>query len=437
MTQSVIRESMKSEFNPPDLSGSGISHLGRLIARPPARISGDEDILHALINPAWGGRPDSPATVFDAVHPGEPVCIVVSDQTRKTAVDRILPVLLAGLVARGCAVTDMCILFACGIHRHPTSEEVGRILGAAMATAFNGRIFMHDPDDNANLVTAGITRLGHDVRLNRRAFEARRLILTGTVTYHYHAGFGGGRKSIVPGLAGRQTIAHSHSLSLDLNINRFHPQVRAGSLSGNPVASEMLEGARMRAPDFIINTVLTPDNRLAGVFAGDMEAAHAAACRYAGSIYRCDISERADFVVASAASASNWIQAHKALYNADLAVKEDGQIVLFAPCPEGLGNERFRHWATRLTLDDLFAGLRTSPEVNGQTALSSRLRGARTILVTNMCSKDQTDLGIKTAPDLESAIRRTVSDLTAAGIKKPVYYTMPEALFTVPFIAGT
>ncbi|MEI6810285.1 MAG: lactate racemase domain-containing protein, partial [bacterium] len=301
---------------------------------------------------------------------------------------------------------------------------------------FKGRIYMHDPDDDANLVRAGITRLGHEVRLNRRAFETRRLILTGTVTYHYHAGFGGGRKSLVPGLAGRQTIAHNHSLSLDLNVNRFHPHVHAGSLAGNPVAGEMLEGARMRAPDFIINTVLTPDNQLAGVFAGDLEAAHAAACRYAEGIYRCDISERADFVVASAEGSSNWIQAHKALYNADLAVKQNGRIVLFAPCQEGLGNERFRHWVTRPTLDDLFDGLRKSPEVNGQTALSSRLRGAKTILVTSMGQKDRTDLGIETAPDLESAIRKTVSDLVAAGIRKPVCYTMPEALFTVPFIAG-
>lgn len=426
---------MQTRLDLSELSGAGARCLGTLATRPPDRILRDEDIRRALTQPLWGpGRPA--ATVFDMVRPGEPTGIVVSDQTRKTAADRVLPVLLDGLVRNGCSVADMFILFACGIHRHPTEEETARILGPAAADAFKGRIFMHDPDDEENLVSVGVTRLGHDVRLNRRAFEARRLILTGTVTYHYHAGFGGGRKSLVPGLAGRKTIAHNHSLSLDLRKNRFHPLVHAGSLEGNPVAMEMLEGARMRAPDFVVNTVLTPDDLLAGVFAGDMEAAHAAACSCAEGICRCDIGEQADFAVASAGGASNWIQAHKALYNADRAVKQDGRIVLFAPCPEGLGNERFRHWVTRPSQDDIFAGLRKKPEVNGQTALSSRLRGVKTILVTTMADRDKTDLGIETAPDLQTAVERTVAHLVSRGAHKPTWYAMPEAMYTVPFVTA-
>lgn len=423
---------MQTNFDLPDMTGTGARCLGTLLARLPGRIPADEDIHGALVRPAWDSH-QAATTVFDLIHPGEEVCIVVSDQTRKTSADRILPVLLEGLVKKGCSVTDMSILFACGIHRHPTNEEISSILGTASATAFKGRIFMHDPDADADLVSVGVSRLGHEVRLNRRAVEAKRLILTGTVTYHYHAGFGGGRKSLVPGLAGRGTIAHNHSLTLDLAANRFHPLVHAGTLTGNPVAGEMLEGARMRRPDFIINTVLTPDHRLAGVFAGDMEAAHRAACGFAESIYRCNINEPADFAVASAAGASNWIQAHKALYNADRAVKPDGRIVLLAPCPEGLGNERFRYWVTQPEIDAIFSGLRKSPEVNGQTALSSRLRGARAILVTGMPGRDRADLGIETAPDLETAIRKVVKDLACRGIKEPTWYAMPEALYTVPF----
>ena len=411
----------------------GVECIGKLVTRPPARIFADADILDALSHPVWGHR-TAEATVFDLVHPGEATCIVVSDQTRKTGANRILPILLAGLAARGCSVADISILFACGIHRPPTNEEVTRILVPAVASTFRGRIFMHDPDDNANLVNIGITNRGHNVRLNRRAFEARHLILTGTVMYHYHAGFGGGRKSLVPGLAGRDTIAHNHSLTIDSLHDRFHPLVHAGTTDGNPVASEMLEGARMRTPDFIVNTVLTPDGQLAGVFAGDMEVAHGAACACAEQIYRCDIKERADLVVASADGASNWIQSHKALYNADRAVKPEGRIVLFAPCNEGLGNERFRHWVTQPTLKAMFKGLRDSPEVNGQTALSTRLRGAKTVLVTNMPDKDRTDLGIKTEPDLKSAMNTAMADLLGKGIHRPTCYVMAEAGYTVPFV---
>jgi len=292
---------------------------------------------------------------------------------------------------------------------------------------------MHDPDADDDLVKVGITRGGDVVRLNRRAVEAKRLILTGAVTYHYHAGFGGGRKSLVPGLAARDTIARNHSRSLDPVAQRFHPGAHAGALEGNPVADEMMECARMRPPDFIVNTVLTPDNRLAGVFAGDMAAAHTAACRLAEGIYRCEIGERADIVIASAEGASNWIQAHKALYNADRAVKPGGRIVLFAPCPEGLGNERFRHWLTCGTSAQLFAGLRGNPEVNGQTALSTRIRGARTILVTLMRPPDTLLLGMQTASDTSSAFALALESCRSAGNKSPTCCIMPEALYTVPF----
>ena len=151
-------------------------------------------------------------------------------------------------------------------------------------------------------------------------------------------------------------------------------------------------------------------------------------------MYRCDIRERADLVVASAGGASNWIQAHKALYNADRAVKPEGRIVLFAPCNEGLGNERFRHWVTQPTLDAMFQGLRNSPEVNGQTALSTRLRGAKTVLVTNMSDKDKTDIGIKTEPNLKLALNRAMADLIGSGIRRPTCYVMAEASYTVPFV---
>jgi nickel-dependent lactate racemase len=423
-------------FEIPDLAGTGARCLGNLVTRSPGRILDADDIRRAFLCPAWnagsaGGSHGQ--TVFDTIRPGESVCIAVSDHTRKTAADRVLPALLEGLERNGCSPADMSILFASGIHRHPTDDEAAHILGAQVADRFKGRVFMHDPDDNANLVAVGTSGRGHTVRLNRRAVEARRLVLTGSVVYHYHAGFGGGRKTLVPGLASRDTIAQNHSLSLDLRGSRFQSGVEAGRLDGNPVAEEMLEDAQMRRPDFIVNTVLTPDDRLAGVFAGDMEAAHAAACRCARDIYGCPIPERADLVIASAGSALNWVQSHKALYNADRAVKPGGRIILFAPCQEGIGDSRFRHWVTRPTLEEIFAGLRKNPEVLGQTALSTRIRGAGTILVTRMPPADAKDLGIKTAPDLPSAITETLELLRAAGRSAPTCYIMPEALYTVPF----
>jgi nickel-dependent lactate racemase len=373
--------------------------------------------------------------VFDLVNPGESVCIVVSDHTRRTAADSILPVLLEGLLARGCRLKDMFILFASGIHRHPTESEIRKIIGAAAVKEFAGRICLHDPDNKKNLVPAGLTGSGHEVFINRRALEADRLVLIGAATYHYHAGFGGGRKSIVPGIAGRKTIAYTHSLTIDPAEDKLRPGVAIGALDGNPVSMAMFECARFCTPDFIINSVITPGGELAGVFAGEMDLAHRAACRLVEKISRVNISRKADFVVASAGSASNWIQSHKAFFNAHRAVHENGRVILEAKCPEGIGNERFLYWARKKRISDLYAGLRSAPEVLGQTALSTRERAPRTVLVTRMKQADLDDLGMRSARTVAEAVKIVMDDLASSGVKRPAYYEMPDAMYVVPFCA--
>ena len=313
---------------PAVLSGKAVC-LGTLESAYRHTPLSTSDIEASLRAPLWPSG-DHP-TVFDLVRPHESVCLIVSDYTRKTAADRVLPVLLDGLRRQGCSLEDMFILVATGIHRPPTPAEIERIVGADVAKGFHGRLFVHDPDDNANLVAVGTTKRGHEVRINRRAAEADRRVPVGAASYHYHAGFGGGRKSLVPGLAARETIAYNHSLTLDPERDCIHPGVEVGSLDGNPVAEEMLEGARMCRPDIIVNTVLTPEGDLAGVFSGDLDIAHRAACRLVEKICRIDIREQADFVIASAGEAPNWIQSHKALYNASSAIHASGRIVLVAP----------------------------------------------------------------------------------------------------------
>ena len=392
-------------------------------------------IREAFFNPIW---PDgSRQTIFDIIRPGGSVCVVVSDHTRQTATSTILPFILEGLIAKGCSLKDIFFLIASGIHRPPNTAETQKILGQSIFNQFEGRIFRHNADDEANLVYVGTTKRGHNVRVNRQAIEADRLILVGTVGYHYHAGFGGGRKSLVPGLASRDTIAYNHSLTLDPVQDRIHPMVDPGILDGNPVAEEMLEGARMCNPDIIINTVLTPSGKLAGVFSGELDLAHRAACRMAERVSRVDINRPADLVIASAGSALNWIQSHKALVNAHRAVKENGLIILIAPCPEGLGDERFRYWVKKNDIAEIYSELRRSSEVLGQTALSSKTRGRNAILMTEMNSMDISDLGIRTAPDLESAVKTAMDDLKQNNTEKPSYFLMPEARHSVPFLPGT
>jgi nickel-dependent lactate racemase len=150
-------------------------------------------------------------------------------------------------------------------------------------------------------------------------------------------------------------------------------------------------------------------------------------------VSRADIGERADLVLAFAGRAPNWIQSHKALFNASRAVKPGGRIVLVAPCPEGLGNERFRHFVRMRDLAAIYRELRATAEVNGQTALSTRMRGERAILVTDLPSADRDDLGIETLPDVKAAVAESVKRLRDDGITSPTCWFMPEAMHTVPF----
>lgn len=427
--KSTKRMPVLGDMEIPPILADKADCLGVLEARSVVSPLDAVGIARALRAPVWpqGSGP----TVFDCVGRDETVCIVVSDQTRTTATDRVLPILLAGLQEHGCCIENVSVLFSCGIHRAPTAVEIQRLLGDDAVALLGGRVFVHDAKDVSALVPVGTIQDGHTVQLNRRYVEADRRILLGAVTYHYHAGFGGGRKSIVPGLADYETIAYTHSQSLDPHADQLHPDVLPGRLAGNPVAQALAECADLCPPDSIVNTVLLPTGEIAGVVSGDMRAAHGEACELARRVYRVDIEKQADIVLASAGTAPNWIQSHKALFNAHRAVTSGGWVILQAPCPEGLGNERFRHWLTRSNLATLYRELRESPEVNGQTALSTRLRGKQAILVTSLADDDVAALGIRTAPTLTSAVEQVMTEL---AVDRPSYYVMPDARYPVPFV---
>ncbi|MBN2301638.1 MAG: nickel-dependent lactate racemase [Lentisphaerae bacterium] len=407
--------------------------LGTLQANTNLQTLTRKDICASFEKPIWAVGQKKP--LIGSMVSGNSVCIVVSDHTRKTASHLILPPLLEKIYSAGISERDVFFLIASGVHRHPDDKETALILGQDIVVRFGNRIFRHDPDDKANLTCVGKTKRGHDVYINRRAVEADHLILLGTVTYHYHAGFGGGRKSLVPGLADRDTIAHNHSLSIDPHADRIHPAATLGRLDGNPVSEEMLECAYMHEPDFIVNTVLAPDGNLVGVFFGELNAAHREACKMAAQVERCDIREQADIVLASAASAGDWVQSHKALYNAHRAVKNSGRILLYAPCREGIGSERLRYWVKQKTLDQIYRELRQSFEILGQTALSTKIRGAQTIIVTEMKEQDKKDLGLQTAPDMETAADMALAEISLNNCVKPTYYVIPQAQYVVPFIS--
>ncbi len=380
-------------------------------------------------------RPIGMDCPFEAcLRPGDAVAVVVSDASRKTGVQVLLPRLIERMERRGIVQDRISFLVALGVHRPASSEEQAHILGEDLYRRFSKRIFNHDAHDHSMLVRVGVTSRGTDVWLNRRLCECDRAVTTGTVVPHYFAGFGGGRKSLVPGLAGARTIAGNHSLNLDPHKPMLNPKVRIGALDGNPVAEDMLEAALFGKADFSINTVLSAEGRLAGLFAGDLDAAHRAACRFAESIFFAPLPEKVDIAVAAASDAANFVQCHKALFNAYSAIKPEGLIILAAPLNEGLGSEGFRRYLEMKSPEIIIRALRQSADINGQTALSTLQKAPQTLLISNLSDEDAALLGTRKAPSLQEALKQARQFFRAKGVETPSCCLMPHASVTAPCI---
>lgn len=402
--------------------------LGTLDIRPVAPVASPKKAIEAALgDPIGMGGP-----ALGQFRPGESVLIIVSDSFRQTRADQVLPVLLEGLTEAGIADESVSILFSTGTHRGPSKNEQREILGEETFARLQGRIFSHDAWNEDELVPVGTTRRGTPVEINRRLVGADRVIATGAVVFHYFGGFGGGRKSIVPGVASGRTIAANHAMNLHPANDTLDPNVKIGALQGNPVAEDMLEATLFTPVDFIVNTVLNRDGQIARVFAGSLVEAHEAACAYAAEVFTAPIGEQADIVVAASPSTKNFVQTHKALFNAYQAVKPEGRIVLLAPCPEGLGGEQFQKWLRLGDRARIIAGLRRQSEINGQTALSTIEKSPITTFVTELSGEEVALLKGAKAADLQSALDNALKDIQSRGIETPTLYTMPSAAYTVP-----
>lgn len=350
---------------------------------------------------------DACAGILADFAPGERVVIVTSDVTRPTGSDIYLPLLVSRLNAAGIRDRDIEIVVALGIHRKQTAAEHKRIVGELYGRI---RVTDHDCDDPGELVYLGDTSRGVPVEINRRVAEADRLILTGAVTFHYFAGFGGGRKSMLPGVSSRKSCMASHFsvLNPDEGSGR-HPKAVTGNLEGNPVHEAMLEACAMRPPSFILNTVLGGDKEIIAAFAGDWREAHGAGCRFYAETFSASIAEKADLVVVSCGGFPkdiNLIQAHKSMAYASRALKPGGVMVLLAECRDGYGNATFFNWFGYDSCAELESALRKRYEINGQTAWSVKEKAERfrIVLVSVLPDEEVRTMGMIPAATLEAAL---------------------------------
>lgn len=382
-----------------------------LQAKVPSPACDPRDLVRRALAAPLGSPP-----LQQIVRPGERIVIVTSDITRYTGSEIYLPVLVELLNECGIPDRDIKIIIGLGIHRVQTDAEHRTILGSLA-----GRIEVcdHDCDNPGQLVNLGATASGLPVEINRTVVEADRVIVTGTAGLHYFAGFGGGRKGLVPGVASRKTCMATHfAIFNPPETGGKHPQAGPGCLDGNPVHQAILAAARMVKPDFLLNTVLAPDKSLLEVFCGDLDLAHRAACELAGRLYQLPLEQPVDLAVISCGGAPkdiNFIQAHKALDYGVRALRSGGTVILLAECPDGFGNATFFDWFRYRDLAEFETVLRNNYEINGQTAHStlSKARQFRVILVSSFNREQTEKMGMEKADNLDAALQMAYEKLPA------------------------
>ncbi len=313
---------------------------------------------------------DSPP-LEDLVKPGESVLIAVPDATRAAAAGQIVNLLVRRLIANGSAPHEIRIIFATGIHRKVTEEEKHSILTPFIAQRI--KTLDHDPRDLMQIVKFGETFGGIPIELNRALVEHDHVVLVGGVTFHYFAGFTGGRKLVCPGLGSSRTVSGTHKLAFDCETLSRREGVDTGLLDGNAVHEAFMECVEKVSPRFAINSIVNDRGEAVDVFCGDWRTSHRAACDSYSADHTVRVPEKRDLVIASCGGYPhdvNMIQAHKTLDAASRACTEGGTIILLAECRDGLGRTDFLDWFAAADSQDLAARLCEKYQVNGQTAWS-------------------------------------------------------------------
>jgi len=362
----------------------------------------------------------------EIVKPENRVAIVVDDATRPAPSGLMVSLLLAELNAIGLEDERVTIIFACGVHRPVTHEEATRILGVEVVNRV--RTISHDCRAQ-DLVCVGTTKkYGNKVYLNRVFAEADVRILTGDVCFHYYAGYGGARKSVLPGVAGEESIKHNHAMLLNDNA-------KIGVLDGNPVHEDMIEAAQLAKVDFVLNVVTNSRGEVVKAFAGKMEQVFSEGVKLVDEMYRVRVDRRADVVVVSSGGYPadvDLYQAYKAVDGVLDIVKRGGVIVLVAECPEGHGNQAFYDWMIRFAdVKSAEREIKRNFVLGGHKAyyLLDALQHVKIILVSAMPDYYAADIfKLKTARGVNEALNQAFE---IAG-KDSKVWTIPFGNFTLP-----
>lgn len=361
---------------------------------------------------------------------GKRVLVIVSDLTRPTGAREFLP----GLLSQLDRAAEIRFLFATGLHRPLGNEDKVAIVGSDIFKTYP----MLDHRPHTGNVYVGDTSLGNRVEIDAQVLEHELVILTGSISFHYFAGFSGGRKSLLPGVASKESIQFNHLLVLNRKGSGRDPAVGVARLEGNPVHEDMMEGAGLvDCAVFLYNTILD-SGKVRKAFTGHWVEAHRCGAADYLANHGIELERKRSLAIVSCGGFPrdiNMIQAHKALEFAQYAVEPGGTIVLLAECREGMGHPSFYPWFKYSDLEAFERRLRENYEVYGQTAYSllSKAQRFRVICVSILPDEKIRAMGMEPASNLDEAM----SMVDRSHVGGELGYVLPFGADVLPVITDT
>lgn len=332
------------------------------------------------------------------------VVLIASDHTRPVPSKAIVPPMLRE-IRKGNPEAEITILIATGCHRTMSQNEIIDKFGLEIAE--REQIVVHDCDQSP-LVKIGILPSGGECIINRLAVEADLLVAEGFIEPHFFAGFSGGRKSVLPGVASRTTVLANHCSEFIAD-----PHARTGLLDGNPIHTDMVWAARKARLAFIVNVVINENKEAIHAVAGDFESAHLAGCDFLSSLCKVD-ARPADIVISTNGGYpldQNIYQAVKGMTAAEATVKQGGVIIMLAKSNDGHGGEGFyRQMAEEADIEKTLAGFlarsRNETEADQwQTQIFIRVLKKATVIYVSDAPDDMVrGLHMTPATSLEKAL---------------------------------
>jgi len=362
-----------------------------------------ELVKNALRNPVSTPSLDEMAKGKDEI------VIISSDHTRPVPSKVTMPVILEE-IRRYNPEAYITILVATGCHRSPTEDELKDKYGSEIFEEEN--IVIHDSDDQSNLVNIGILPSGGELVINKIALEADLLIAEGFIEPHFFAGFSGGRKSVLPGIASRTTVLANHCSEFIA-----HEWARTGILEGNPIHRDMLFAAKKAGLYFIINVVIDSNKNVINVFAGDVKKAHIEGCNFVSKLAGIK-SKPADIVITTNGGYpldQNIYQSVKSMTAAEATCCEGGVIIVISECSDGHGGINFYNTFKNAdniqeVMDDILnrARYETVPDQWQSQILARILLKYTVILVTDAPRTMVENMHMKYARNVEEAINMAI-----------------------------